>query len=380
MQNGTAAIHEPRRPTSSGNLGAPPVAFVVAVWLGMPREEILRGLGEGWIAAPPGSPPGWTPAAWSASGPVDGGAAADAAGGPATTDPQDHEGGPMRDGSRPGPRLAPRAGPVAYRHRVRVAVAACRRRRRSPRRGVDSRLAGMLLGPVPETATRAPRRSTPSTARSWIRRIGRSCSISHRCGCAARWPGARGRRRAARAGRRWTTSRSPATGGSPAWPIRTARSIASMPTPVTPSARTRGSMIVPGSSRGGSTPRPAARRRFPARTPGRSSTTRGATPRASRRTSTSLPAGGATRNHRVVFGSAEADVIAGGDASDRIHGDAGDDWIRGGAGNDLIEGGRGDDALAGGRATTISPAGAATMTSTAAPGPTGSTAAPAATP
>ena len=46
--------------------GTPPVAFVVAVWLGMPREEILRGLGEGWIAPPPGSPPGWTPAAWAA--------------------------------------------------------------------------------------------------------------------------------------------------------------------------------------------------------------------------------------------------------------------------------------------------------------------------
>lgn len=72
MQNETAAITNPAS-TGTSNPGAPPVAFVVAVWLGMPREEILRGLGEGWIAAPPGSPPGWTPAAWAASGPVDGG-------------------------------------------------------------------------------------------------------------------------------------------------------------------------------------------------------------------------------------------------------------------------------------------------------------------
>ena len=55
-------------PTTSGAGAVPPVAFVVAAWLGMPRAELLRGLREGWIAAPPGSPPGWTPAAWSASG------------------------------------------------------------------------------------------------------------------------------------------------------------------------------------------------------------------------------------------------------------------------------------------------------------------------
>ncbi len=287
MQNGTAAITNPAS-TSSSNHGAPPVAFVVAVWLGMPREEILRGLGEGWIAAPPGSPPGWTPAAWSASGPVDGGAAADAAGSLTATDPQDHEGGPMRDGSRPGPRLAPhgwtRRSPTPRSRRCGSVPApttkpAARRGRRV--------LQACCWARMPGATIRAPRRSKPSTGRSWIRRTGRSCSISHRCrvrswlawrartlACGTRWPC-------------WTTLHSPATGGSPAWPIRTARSIASMPTPVTPSARTRGSTIVPGSSRGGSTPHPAARRRFPARTPGRSSTTRDATQRASRRASTS---------------------------------------------------------------------------------------------
>ncbi len=51
---------------SSGNT-TEPMAFLVASWLGMPREEILRGLDEGWIAPPPGSAPGWTPPASDAA-------------------------------------------------------------------------------------------------------------------------------------------------------------------------------------------------------------------------------------------------------------------------------------------------------------------------
>ena len=72
MRNDTAAGRD-FGANVGANAGTPPVAFVVAVWLGMPREEILRGLGEGWIAPPPGSPPGWTPAAWAA-GPAAAGA------------------------------------------------------------------------------------------------------------------------------------------------------------------------------------------------------------------------------------------------------------------------------------------------------------------
>jgi len=52
----------PITPSATGNT-TEPLAFLIASWLGMPREEILRGLEEGWIAPPPGSPPGWTPPA-----------------------------------------------------------------------------------------------------------------------------------------------------------------------------------------------------------------------------------------------------------------------------------------------------------------------------
>ena len=108
-----------------------------------------------------------------------------------------------------------------------------------------------------------------------------------------------------------------------------------------------GSALLPGD-----TPHPAARRRFPVRTPGRSSTTRDATRRASRRTSTSPPRQ-AQRNPQP-----SGRVWQRGSGRDRpgrrTHPTGstampGTTGSCGGAGNDLVEGGRGDDALAGGR-------------------------------
>ncbi len=40
---------------------AQPLDFVVAMWMGMPRDEVLRGLREGWVRPPPGAGPQWLP-------------------------------------------------------------------------------------------------------------------------------------------------------------------------------------------------------------------------------------------------------------------------------------------------------------------------------
>ena len=65
-------------PTQFGVDGTPPLSYIVAVWLGMPHEDILRGLRDGSVVPPPGAPPGWLPS-WatdgnSTNGPDDGGA------------------------------------------------------------------------------------------------------------------------------------------------------------------------------------------------------------------------------------------------------------------------------------------------------------------
>ena len=55
----------------------PPMPFVVAAWLGFPREHIVRGLQRGTIAPPADAPPGWLPsgaAPDAASDTPDGGA------------------------------------------------------------------------------------------------------------------------------------------------------------------------------------------------------------------------------------------------------------------------------------------------------------------
>lgn len=48
--------------TAGGN---PPLAYDVAVWMGMPREQIIAGLKDGTVAPPPGAPVGsllpWAP-------------------------------------------------------------------------------------------------------------------------------------------------------------------------------------------------------------------------------------------------------------------------------------------------------------------------------
>ncbi len=50
--------------TAAGN---PPLAYVVAVWMGMPRDQIIAGLKDGTVAPPPGAPEGWLPP-WASDG------------------------------------------------------------------------------------------------------------------------------------------------------------------------------------------------------------------------------------------------------------------------------------------------------------------------
>jgi hypothetical protein len=346
MQNGTAAITNPAA-TSSGNQGAPPVAFVVAVWLGMPREEILRGLGEGWIAAPPGSPPGWTPAAWSAPGPVDGGAAADAAGSLITSDPQDHEGAPMREG---------RARVQSWLHALDPSLTDTAFASLWQSAGADdeargaawtSRLAGMLLGTAAgdgntgATAVQAIDRAVLDPANRTTLLDLASMRGAQLAGLAREDVGVRhalaslddvaftdNRGLAGLADPDGALDRFDADTGdtqrSDAWIDDRARFFAWRQ-----HAASGGTTTIPGEDAWSFVDHA---RRDAEGQPSRLDL---------------AAAGGANRNHRVVFGSADADVIAGGDASDRLHGDAGADRIRGGAGNDLIEGGRGDDALAG---------------------------------
>src|SRR6266496_101579 len=54
-------------PTQFNQDGTPPLSYIVAMWLGMPHEEILRGLSDGSVVPPPGSPAGWLPA-WATDG------------------------------------------------------------------------------------------------------------------------------------------------------------------------------------------------------------------------------------------------------------------------------------------------------------------------
>ena len=50
-----------------------------------------------------------------------------------------------------------------------------------------------------------------------------------------------------------------------------------------------------------------------------------------------------TANHQIVFGSQNADTLAGDSLSDNIYGGAGNDTLTGGKGNDYLEGGQGFD-------------------------------------
>jgi len=60
-----------------------------------------------------------------------------------------------------------------------------------------------------------------------------------------------------------------------------------------------------------------------------------------------VAANGETLRHQVIFGTDDAEVITGRSGTDRIYGGGGDDVLRGGAGADRIEGGQGDDLVMG---------------------------------
>jgi hypothetical protein len=57
----SASSYTPMTIAENTASGAPPLAFAVAVWLGMPHDEIDHGLREGWVAPPPGMPADWKP-------------------------------------------------------------------------------------------------------------------------------------------------------------------------------------------------------------------------------------------------------------------------------------------------------------------------------
>lgn len=63
-------------------------------------------------------------------------------------------------------------------------------------------------------------------------------------------------------------------------------------------------------------------------------------------------------DHRVVFGTRNADAVEGSDKADRLYGMDGDDRLSGGAGDDYLEGGLGNDQLIGGAGDDVLAGGA----------------------
>ncbi len=59
-------------PTRFNQDGTPPLSYIVAVWLGMPHDDILRGLRDGSVVPPPGASPDWLPP-WASGGNSSGG-------------------------------------------------------------------------------------------------------------------------------------------------------------------------------------------------------------------------------------------------------------------------------------------------------------------
>jgi Ca2+-binding RTX toxin-like protein len=340
-------------PTTGSDGGVPPVAFVVAAWLGMPREEILRGLHEGWIAAPPGSPPGWTPAVWSGAG-----AAGDSAPGGATasgsvtaTDPP--EAGP----SEP---AVDRARVHGWLRALDPALTEASFASLWRGAGTDdvargnawtARLAGMLLrgdgnapfglgaGLPPEAIDRAvlepANRATlldlgSMSGQRIAARAGDDVGVRHALATLDGVAFAGNRRLAGLADPDGALDRYDADTGdiqrSDAWIDDRAKFVAWRQ-----HIASGGASTIPGDA-------------------GWSFVDHAHRDADGRPTRLDLvPADGASHTHQVLFGSGGADTLAGGAASDRIHGDAGDDWLRGAGGNDLLEGGRGDDTLSGGR-------------------------------
>ncbi|MEO8676634.1 MAG: hypothetical protein ABI569_13735, partial [Casimicrobiaceae bacterium] len=47
--------------STSTSGGTPPIDYMIAVMLGMPHDQIERGLREGWVAKPAGAPDDWAP-------------------------------------------------------------------------------------------------------------------------------------------------------------------------------------------------------------------------------------------------------------------------------------------------------------------------------
>ncbi len=68
--------------------------------------------------------------------------------------------------------------------------------------------------------------------------------------------------------------------------------------------------------------------------------------------------GFSVNDHRVVFGTRNADAVDGSDKADRLYGMDGNDRLSGGAGDDYLEGGRGNDQLIGGAGDDVLAGGA----------------------
>ncbi len=340
---------------SSGN-GTPPIAFVVAVWLGMSHEEILRGLAEGSIAPPPGAPPGWTPG-WDSES---------AASGDPTSTAGSTQGGDDGDASQ-SVTTDQRPEPAGLRTKVETWL-----------RAIDPALATDTFDELWQSAS-GDDIARGAWWRGYLQRTlavaddksaGDLSALDAAIGAAASDPAHRativsleGRSGAAiaelaktDAGVRYAVDRMD--------PIALTgnRALAALHDPTgeldrfDPDTGERmltdallsdrskllawklrrdagGDLAIPGDARWTFVDRAQI----------------GADGKPFTLTLEGAQAGASTVSHQVIFGTASADIMAGGAADDRLYGGSGDDFVRGGAGSDHVEGGRGADTLVGGR-------------------------------
>ena len=345
---------ESQVPSLSGSNGTPPIAFVVAVWLGMSHDEILQGLADGSIAPPPGSPPGWTPPDWDVS---------TTGSGTGTTDPPDGglappESSPGSGGDGTGSQPS-RTTVAGWLRAIDPAVSNDTIDKLWQTSGSDdaSRGAfwrdylGRVLGVPTDTAsssgsldasitTAAAAPSHRATLLSLAGRSGAELAELAKGDAGVRYALDRNDPVALTGNRSLAAANDP-TGELDRFDPNTGERMQSDDF-IGDRAKLAawklrrdagGDLAIEGDARWTFVDRAHV----------------GADGKPLTLTLEGTQAGAATIAHQVVFGGAGVDVIAGGAADDRLYGASGDDVLKGGGGSDRLEGGRGDDTLIGGR-------------------------------
>jgi Ca2+-binding RTX toxin-like protein len=338
--------------STSSSGGTPPIAYVVAVWLGMTREDILAGLASGTIAPPPGAPPGWIPPAGDVAASSAGDSGADAV----ATRTSGSAGGSHDHGSD---TTASRAMVEGWLRAIDPTLAPDRIDTLWQSTGADDASRGAFWRSYLQRALAMPVDKTSETSALDVAIGAAAADPSHRAKIVS-LAGLSGADIAALAkndaGVRYaidrmdpvalTGNRALVAALDPAGDLDRfdPDSGEQMMSDALIADRSKlvawklrrdagGDLAIGGDARWTFVDRARV----------------GADGKPFTLTLEGAQASASSVAHRVEFGTASADAIAGGAAADRLYGGSGDDFLRGGAGNDRLEGGRGDDTLAAGR-------------------------------